>query len=343
MAYLRKKGKNYFVVFYYRGKRYEKSCKTSHRQVAEAVRRHVEEEVASRTFKIENIEQANLKLLDEYIEEYLAYSRTSKSKKTLELDTLATRNLREYTGNVPLDSITTQQMERLKAALLTKYSPTSVNMIVRSLRAAFAKGMLWKYIGLNPMKGVDYIRLPEEEGPFLSKEDIEKLRGVMNPGLYCDFIETALYTGMRIGEIRNLSWNDIDFLKMKIRVRNTESFSTKSKKERTVPLHPRLVEILSLRSRVDHSPLVFLRSDLKQVDPGTANKEFRKYCKKAGLDPRFHFHTLRHTFASHLAINGVSLYFIQKILGHQSIETTTRTYAHLQPEPLVHAVKQLNY
>jgi site-specific recombinase XerD len=82
---------------------------------------------------------------------------------------------------------------------------------------------------------------------------------------------------------------------------------------------------------------------MKLIDPHTANDKFREYCRLAGLDERFHFHTLRHTFASHLAMSGVSLYFIQKILGHQSIETTTRIYAHLQPEPLVYAVKQLDY
>jgi len=140
-----------------------------------------------------------------------------------------------------------------------------------------------------------------------------------------------------------MKWGDIDFSNVKIRVRNTESFSTKSKKERNVPLHPKLAAILSLRTQIDHSPFVFLRPDMKLIDPHTANDKFREYCRLAGLDERFHFHTLRHTFASHLAMSGVSLYFIQKILGHQSIETTTRIYAHLQPEPLVYAVKQLDY
>ncbi len=343
MAYLRKKGKNYFVVFYHRGRRYEKSCKTTHRQIAEGVRKHVEEEVASRTFKIEKIELGALKLLDEYVEQYLSYSRSNKSKKTVGLDTMALRKMKEFTGNVPIDSISTEQLERLKSKLLTEYSPTSVNMIIRSLRAAFAKALLWNFIDSNPMKVVDYVRIPDEEGPFMTKEDIEKLRGVMKPGLYCDLIETALYTGMRVGEIVNLKWSDIDFINLKIRVRNTDSFSTKSGKERTVPLHPRLADILSLRSQVDHLPFVFMRPDMEQVRVDTASKKYRKYCKRAGLDPRFHFHTLRHTFASHLAMSGVSLYFIQKILGHQSIETTTKTYAHLQPEPLVHAVKQLGY
>ena len=165
----------------------------------------------------------------------------------------------------------------------------------------------------------------------------------MESGLYRDVIETGLYTGMRVSEIRNLSWDDLDFVGMKIRVRNTESFSTKSKKDRTVPLHPKLAELLALRAQVDHSPFVFLRTDMKQVDTGTANKKFKEYCNLAGLDSRFHFHSLRHTFASHLAMSGVSLYFIQKILGHRSIETTARTYAHLQPDPLLSAVKVLKY
>lgn len=104
----------------------------------------------------------------------------------------------------------------------------------------------------------------------------------MESGLYRDFIETALYTGMRVSEISNLSWNHIDFVNMKIRVKNTEAFSTKSKKDRTVPLHPKLAELLSLRSQVDHSPFVFLRPDMKLVRKDTANKKFRKYCKKAG-------------------------------------------------------------
>ncbi|MGO9481749.1 MAG: tyrosine-type recombinase/integrase [Candidatus Kryptoniota bacterium] len=79
----------------------------------------------------------------------------------------------------------------------------------------------------------------------------------------------------------------------------------------------------------------------KPVDKSTANDKFKEYCKRASLDPQFHFHTLRHTFASHLALKGGSLYFIQKIMGHQSIQTTTRIYAHLQPEPLLGAVKVL--
>ena len=327
----------------YRGKRYEKACKTSQRLIADAIRRTIESQVATKTFKIENIQQQAQKTLEEFTEEYLSYSRTTKSPKTVELDTLSLRKLRGFAGNVPLDSITTQRMEQFKSTLAEEYSATTINMTLRSLSAAFAKAIVWKYLEENPLKKVEQIRVAEEDGPFLTLEDVNRLRGVMEPGLYRDFIETALYTGMRVSEICNLQWSDIDFVGMKIRVKNTEWFSTKSKRKRTVPLHPYLSEILGLRSRVDHSPFVFVRKDGNQVDRYTANDKFKEYCKTAGLDPQFHFHSLRHTFASHLAMKGVSLYFIQKILGHASIETTARTYAHLQPDPLVHAVKELDY
>ena len=343
MAFLRKKGKNYYTVFKYRGQRYEISCRTSQRAVAESVRREIETQVASKTFKIKDLRQGKTKALFDYVEEYLTYSQSSKARKTYELDKMSLERLKKGIGNVPVDAITTQQLDKFKSELSKTYSVTSVNMIVRSLRAAFQKAIVWRYIQENPMRSVEYIRVPEEEGPFLTTEDVDRLRSVTTPGLYRDFIETALYTGMRVGEICNLKWDDIDFIQMKLRVRNTETFTTKSKKERTIPLHPKLSEILVSRGQTDHVPYVFVRPDGKLVYPGTANKKFRKYCKKAGLDERFHFHTLRHTFASHLAMKGVSLYFIQKILGHQSIQTTTRIYAHLQPEPLAQAIKVLEY
>lgn len=343
MAYLRKKGKNYFVTFYYRRQKYEKACRTNQRPVADNIRKQIEAQIANKSFRIESVRQSSVQTIGDFTGEYLAYSKLNKAPKSERLDSLALNNLKDQIGNVPMDSMTTQRMEQFKSVLLKDYAPTSVNIILRHLKAAFSKAVSWNYLEENPLKEVHLIRIPEKEGPFLTLEDVRKLRKVMESGLYRDIIETGLYTGMRVSEIRNLSWDDIDFVGMKIRVRNNEWFSTKSKRDRTVPLHPRLAELLSLRAQVDHSPFIFLRGDMKQVDTGTANKKFKEYCDLAGLDSRFHFHTLRHTFASHLAMSGVSLYFIQKILGHRSIETTARTYAHLQPDPLLSAVKALKY
>lgn len=91
------------------------------------------------------------------------------------------------------------------------------------------------------------------------------------------------------------------------------------------------------------SPFIFLKENGEIFDKDLINKVFKRYCRRAGLDKRYRFHTLRHTFTSQLAINGVSLYFIQKMVGHQSIETTAHIYAQLQFEPILNAVKQLKF
>jgi len=238
---------------------------------------------------------------------------------------------------------TAQKLEQFKSNLANKYSPTTVNMTLRSLSDAFAKAMVWRCVDENPLKNVEQIRVQEVDGPFLTLEDVSEVKGSLKDALYKDFIDTTLYTGMRVSEICNMKWNDVDFVNMKIRVKNMETFSTKSKRDRTILLHSKLADVLGMRSRVDHSPFVFVRDDGKPVDRSTANDKFKEYWKAAGLDSTFHFHSLRHTFASHLAMKGVSLYFIQKILGHASIQTTARIYAHLQADPLAHAINELEY
>ena len=69
-------------------------------------------------------------------------------------------------------------------------------------------------------------------------------------------------------------------------------------------------------------------------------KVFKKYAKKAALSEQVHFHSLRHTFASWLVQDGVSLYAVQKRLGHSSI-SVTQVYSHLQPEQLHETVNRL--
>ena len=71
------------------------------------------------------------------------------------------------------------------------------------------------------------------------------------------------------------------------------------------------------------------------------SRKFKKACRAASVDERIHFHTLRHSFASRLAQEGVSLYVIKELLGHSSI-TTTEIYSHLNVESLRGAIEKLN-
>ncbi len=65
MAYLRKKGKNYFVTFYYRGQRYDKSCRTNQRPVGDNIRKQIEAQIANKSFRIDSVMQSSIRTLSD--------------------------------------------------------------------------------------------------------------------------------------------------------------------------------------------------------------------------------------------------------------------------------------
>jgi len=79
---------------------------------------------------------------------------------------------------------------------------------------------------------------------------------------------------------------------------------------------------------------------VKQLTKDYLSKRFKRYVHIAGMNPKLHFHSLRHTFATWLVQDGVSLYEVQKLLGHSSI-AVTQVYSHLQPEQLHATVNRI--
>ena len=78
-----------------------------------------------------------------------------------------------------------------------------------------------------------------------------------------------------------------------------------------------------------------------QINKNHLREDLVKICMKIGIEPA-NIHTFRHTFASHLVMNGVDLPTVQKLMGHSNI-TTTMIYAHLAPEHLKGAVDKLEF
>lgn len=146
----------------------------------------------------------------------------------------------------------------------------------------------------------------------------------------------GLFCGLRKNELINAKWNWIDFKGAgRVLVKSSGRFRTKCGKDRKVPLSKRLRPILE-RYAV-HSPDGFILYPEQAEKDGTETKyrvdftdAFRRICKAAGVEwvtP----HRLRHTFASQLAIAGVSIYKISNWMGHADVKTTM-IYAHLSPD-----------
>ena len=94
------------------------------------------------------------------------------------------------------------------------------------------------------------------------------------------------------------------------------------------------------RTLPDITDYVFSKSKGVKLNPDTVSKNFKRAVIKSKLNPKIHFHTLRHSFASNLIINGVSLYIVKELLGHQDY-STTQIYSHLSNNSLEDAVNKL--
>ncbi|MBN2342917.1 MAG: site-specific integrase [Deltaproteobacteria bacterium] len=145
-------------------------------------------------------------------------------------------------------------------------------------------------------------------------------------------IFVALRTGLRYGELCELRWHDVDLKNGRIMVNRsfTEGHvkKPKSNKSREIPLSD---EVLKFMKNYRHlkGELVFCTSNGGRRFHQRADVGLKLCCKKANIRP-IGWHTLRHSFASHLVMRGATMVAVQELLGHSSVEMTMR-YAHLSP------------
>ncbi|MEO7863909.1 MAG: site-specific integrase, partial [Nitrospirales bacterium] len=146
-------------------------------------------------------------------------------------------------------------------------------------------------------------------------------------------VVTTLHTGMRRGEVLSLTWEQVDLKQGVLRLTHT-----KNGEARDISINETVRAVLvGLRTRID-VPWVF-HDEHGAKFPDT-RKRFEWACKQAKLTD-FHFHDLRHTFASWLVMRGNPIATVSELLGHKSITMTMR-YAHLSPAHKAEAVKSLD-
>ena len=293
-----------------------------------------------RSFKIQLADPHSSTTISVFANDYFRYASGVLTRHSLRTYKSAFNELLRIMGDVPIRSIGIREIEHFISIKCNESSPWSARRIFISLSAAFQKAMDWKIITDNPFKRIRKPKTPEILPAFLSPDDFKKLISIIPDIELQDLIYTALFTGLRLSELRYLKWEHIKFDEQCIIIKNTEQFTTKSKRIRIVPMSPELYErLLDRKQRIKfESDWVFYGRKGRQFDNGFTSKVFKKYVKQAGIDPKIHFHSLRHSFASALVKEGVSLYAVQKLLGHRSIKTT-EIYSHLSPAQLHNEVK----
>jgi integrase len=244
-------------------------------------------------------------------------------------------------NTLKLAEVSLARIEAYKAQKLREQlSPKTINNHLTVLHKLLETARDWDELVVVPR--VKWMKVPEKEARFLDFEEADALVRAASDR-WRPLITFGLRTGLRVGEVMGLRWCDVDLKRGRIVVRQAISRgrvgTPKSGKSREVELSNQTVELLrSIRHlRGEH---VFCREDGRALTNQTIKSALRSACRRAGL-PMVHWHTLRHTFASHLVMLGAPMSAVQRLLGHSKINTTNR-YAHLAPESKRDAVNLLD-
>ncbi len=276
------------------------------------------------------------KTLVAVVAEYLAH-KANEGKRSLEDDRLILeRKVVPALGRATLvRTITAGAIARYAKDRLGQVKPGTVANELSVLRHLLHLAHDWDYIDAVPR-----IKLPKRsEGRlrYLEPEEIGRLLAAgaesRNPYLRTIMI-VALNTGMRQQEILGLEWERIDLSSARITL-----YQTKSGKPRGIPINRDVYEaLIALEGdAAKRTGLLFTGRDGGAW--GKIRTAFELALKRAGVKD-FTFHDLRHTFASHAIMRGVSLADLKEILGHSTITMTLR-YAHLSPTHLRAAVEKV--
>lgn len=248
-------------------------------------------------------------------------------------------------GNLRLAAIGPETLENLKAALVKtkKLSEKTARNVFATLRKALVSAVEWQELAALPK--FPKFKVEDAEWDHLVQDEVEQLLAAARDDHDRTLLHFALKTGARAGELLSAQWDDVDWKAPQLRFRRSrtrgETGSTKSKRHRSVPLSPQLLdELRSLQSESRGRSLIFAGPDGKPLRIGQLHECLWRTLKRAGLR-KIRWHDLRHSYASNLAAAGVPILQVQQWLGHSSIQMTMR-YAHLAPGGNLHLVSVLD-
>jgi len=294
-----------------------------------------------------------IKLKDDIIAAYVI----TKSKAYVESVELALNHMIKYFGpQMELGKIGVKELEGFLAYLM-KGAPKGYRVYYRTLKAVFNVAINWGYIQYNPFAKIKLPKVQINKTEYPTLEELDKIvnqlklkcnkigtskQKIESYEVISDIIITAYFSGLRINELLNLRWSNIDFKNGFIVVGDAK-FTTKGRNQRSVPMIDKIKELLEKRAYVkrDKNDFVFRTKSGKRFTKDYVSKTFKKTCREIGLDEGIRFHSNRHAFGSLLATKGVPIYHIKEMMGHQSSVTTER-YSHVKQDTLKESIQVIN-
>lgn len=320
---LYKRGNTFWFNIMYHGRRIQESLETGNKRMAEMIYakklsdivegRYIETALAKKL----TFEELVAKYLDTYthLRDTYTVKPLMKAFKGYTLFEISTRMIAEY-----------RTMRLKKVKLATVYQELS--LLRRMFNVAIRE---WEWLQNNPVSRLSFaVGNRNARDRWLTLEEEETLvANATNPHWLRPLLMVALHSGMRKGEILDLKWQHVNFATRIITV-----VKSKNGEKRSIPMSNTLQGVLQ-SIKVRHiSGRVF------PIAVRSLRAAFSQTLARAKIE-NFHFHDLRHTFATRLVQNGVDLYKVKELLGHKTLAMTTR-YAHHYPESLRGSVEVLD-
>ncbi len=265
--------------------------------------------------------------VDNEVKKFAQYLRGEKrSENTVKEYVHFVRDMLLHIGK-RTEEITLGDLNRYKMYLSTRrhYSKNSLYLAVKAIRAYF------KYRDLDTASKLTAPKRPRQMPKYLTEEEAKRLIEASreNPRDYA-IISLLAYSGLRVSELCNLRFEDVDFDERIIYVR-----SGKGDKDRIVVVSSRVIEALQdyLLTRDDDMVYLFSSRKSERISRSQVFRIVKRYAKKAGIKKEVTPHVLRHTLATTMLRRGVDIRFIQQFLGHSSV-ATTQIYTHVDDATL---------
>lgn len=247
-------------------------------------------------------------------------------------------------GDAALGGLTKTMVQEFANGLARKMSAGMTNNIVRllvsALRAAHGAGM----IDNDPCKGVRRMPNKAKTPRVLTITEQKKLERIAMEKERIEYL-LCLYTGLRVGELCALRWEDVDVENNMIFVRGALKRVKNGKRTRVIEDMPKTQD--SVREiPVPAFVMAYLKRIRREsgrifaVDVRTMQHRLCRLSKKAGMKG-VHMHTLRHTFATRCLEVGVGVETLSGLLGHSSPKVTLTYYAHCTRENMIRSVEKL--
>ncbi len=208
-------------------------------------------------------------------------------------------------------------IDKIKQYLLKKqekgYSPQTINLHLNSIKFFYCE------VVKSPQQiNIKFAKRSKKLPIVLSRQEIKRLINSISNAKHRLIISLSYGAGLRVSETINLKVKDLNFDNLTIHLKQS-----KGRKDRITVFPEKMKnDLLNLTAGKGKDDLVFESERGGKLSSRSAQKVFENSLKKSGIKKDATFHSLRHSFATHLLENGVDVRYVQELLGHQNIRTT---------------------